>query len=171
MREGNKARTQPIDDIKDQKTNGSNRIETKQSKAKQNKSQNKTQTQNDQKSVQDKMQQHINTDNMLRPQTDAEAVAVAVAEVAVSVAEPKSEPGLHSTPLLLLVIGQKSVGSSRRSSSVRMTTLRAKSMSTFLLPVVCLCHCRTLLLGGGEEELGNKRTPARSISKHEYNDS
>lgn len=119
------------------------------------------------------MQQHINTDNMLRPQADAEAVAVAVAEVAVSVAEPKSELGLHSTPLLLLVIGQKSVGSSRRSSSssVRMTTLRAKSMSTFLLPVVCLCHCRTLLLGGGEEELGDKRTPARSISKHEYNDS
>lgn len=109
---------------------------------------------------------------MLRPQADAEAVAVAVAEVAVSVAEPKSEPGLHSTPLLLLVIGQKSVGSSRRSSSVRMTTLRAKSMSTFLLPVVCLCcHCRTLLLVGGEEELGDKRTPARSISKHEYNDS
>lgn len=113
---------------------------------------------------------------MLRPQADAEAVAVAVAEVAVSVAEPKSEPGLHSTPLLLLVIGQKSVGSSRRSRSssisVRMTTLRAKSMSTFLLPVVCLCcHCRTLLLGGGEEELGDKRTPARSISKHEYNDS
>lgn len=32
---------------------------------------------------------------MLRPQADAEAVAVA--EVAVSVAEPKSEPGLHST--------------------------------------------------------------------------
>lgn len=121
------------------------------------------------------MQQHINTDNMLRPQADAEAVAVAVAEVAVSVAEPKSEPGLHSTPLLLLVIGQKSVGSSSRrrssSSSVRMTTLRAKSMSTFLLPVVCLCHCRTLLLGGGEEGLGDKRTPARSISKHEYNDS
>lgn len=88
---------------------------------------------------------------MLRPQADAEAVAVAVAEVAVSVAEPKSEPGLHSTPLLLLVIGQKSVGSSRRSSSsVRMTTLRAKSMSTFLLPVVCLCHCRTLLLNGAQ---------------------
>lgn len=87
----------------------------------------------------------------------------------VSVAEPKSEPGLSPSPSLSisvsvsvsrLVIGQKSVGSSRRSS-VRMTTLRAKSMSTFLLPVVVVLPLpSTQPAAGRGKSWGGGREPA-----------